>query len=209
MNHGGPMYDFYTGCALSSSTPLTAPVQEAGFVLRVDDHPQPIWTDISSLVTNPMDPPPTVTAISSFEEDIFVGGYKNEDVTLTPTSNGNIIPNNGNSTMNAYYTYIYSDAGLLIGDFLKTTPTTVEQAEEVEVTFAVYPNPANEVFYVRIDDDVQLQQVILKDIAGRDIRAWNGQEAAGGLSVGDIPSGIYFLEIESDGIRATERVVIR
>ncbi|NEQ50574.1 MAG: hypothetical protein F6K11_10650, partial [Leptolyngbya sp. SIO3F4] len=36
MNHGGPMYDFYTGCALSSSTPLTAPVQEAGFVLRVD-----------------------------------------------------------------------------------------------------------------------------------------------------------------------------
>ncbi|NEQ50568.1 MAG: T9SS type A sorting domain-containing protein [Leptolyngbya sp. SIO3F4] len=206
MNHSGPVYDFYTGCALSASYPFTSTQPDVGFVLRVHDHPEPVWSDISTLQT--ISPAPTVTAVSSFEEDIFVGGYKNEDVTLAPSPIGDIIPNLGNSSMNAYFTYIYAPYTGTQGDFYKTTSTQNDQAEEA-IRFAVYPNPANEVLYLRLDDAAALQQVRLKDLAGRTIQAWNGHEAVGGLAVGNIPAGIYLMEIEADGVRATERVVIQ
>ncbi|NEQ50572.1 MAG: T9SS type A sorting domain-containing protein [Leptolyngbya sp. SIO3F4] len=206
MNHANPVYEAFGGCAvILPTTTLTAPSNQAGFVLQVDPLLPPVWTNFSSLTTSAT--PPTVTSVSSYERDIFVGGYKNDVVTLLPTSTGDFIPNLGNTSMNAFYTYIFSNGG--VGDFLKTATSVAEEAEEEKVSFAVYPNPANEVLYLRIEDDVQLEQVILKDLAGRDIRFWNGQEAAGGLSIGDVPAGIYFLEVEGKGIRSTERVVIQ
>ncbi|NEQ50571.1 MAG: T9SS type A sorting domain-containing protein [Leptolyngbya sp. SIO3F4] len=207
MNHSGPVYDFFTGCAPAGSIPFSSPVPQAGFALRVDDAPLPVWGDISTLTSSL--PAPVVLAVSNFEEDIFVGGHKLTDAVLTPSSVGDLLPSLGSLLPNAYFTYIYSQYGSGVGDFRKTATSVTEQAEEEQVRFAVYPNPANDVFYLRIEDDVQLEQVILKDLAGRDIRFWNGQEAAGGLSIGDIPAGIYFLEVEGEGVRATERVVIQ
>ncbi|NEQ50567.1 MAG: T9SS type A sorting domain-containing protein, partial [Leptolyngbya sp. SIO3F4] len=210
MNHGGPSYNYYTGCALSASYLLSSTPSDVGFVLLVNDHPEPVWADLSTLGnTSGMGVAPTVTAVSAFQQDIFVGGYKNEDVTLTPSPIFDFIPNGTNTVMNAYFTYLYANNTAPFGEFYKTSPTAVEEEAEEAIRFAVYPNPANEVLYLRIDDAVALQQVRLKDLAGRTIQAWNGHEAVGGLSVGDIPAGIYLMEIETDGVRATERVVIQ
>lgn len=196
MNHAGPVYDFYSGGTLSASYALSAPWQDAGFVLRVNDHPEPIWNNLSALYTGFPNIAPTVTSVCGFDDDIFVGGYKNEDVSLNPIGQpGEHIPNLGNPNMNTFMAYIYNTGTQ--GDFWKTQSESLTGGDTPE-GWAVHPNPASDLLYIHADADMNIQQVRLTDMSGRLVREWNRVNVMSGLSVSDVPAGLYLLEVRHD-----------
>ncbi|MBC6995404.1 T9SS type A sorting domain-containing protein [Neolewinella lacunae] len=74
----------------------------------------------------------------------------------------------------------------------------------------VFPNPANESFTVTFTE-TPIYDVLLYDLAGRLI--W--EEQLGGavrtehsINVRSLPAGVYFLVMETDGLRIKERVVV-
>jgi hypothetical protein len=80
---------------------------------------------------------------------------------------------------------------------------------------SIYPNPASDFTFVRIDlesaSDIRLN---LTDLTGKLV--WKndyGYKNAGShrfeLQVSELPSGIYFVEIQASGISKTEKLVVR
>jgi len=208
MNHIDPIYEVYS----SSTTvffPLSSPTPEVGFALRVDANPDPVWTDLSTLQVSTTNPAPTITCISGYEDDIFVGGYKNEEIALMPMGQPNVkVPNLGNTSMNAFITYIFNNSLFAQGDFYKTgTPATADAVEEGEA-WSIYPNPTSGYIYFSTSDATPFNDIRLKDITGRTIKAWNGSEAVNGLSVAGLPAGLYLIEVEQNGAYETHRLVI-
>lgn len=208
MNHSGPVYDLYSGGSLSASYSLSSPWPDAGFVLRVNDHPEPIWNDLSALYTGFGNIAPTVTSVCGFDDDIFVGGYKNEDVSLSPVGQpGELIPNLGNPNMNTFMAYLYSDMTSLQGEFWKTESESLT-GEETPNGWAVHPNPASDMIYIHAQADMNVQQVRLTDMSGRLVRSWNKVNVMSGLSVSDVPAGLYLLEVQHDNTSEWTQLVV-
>jgi len=163
------------------------------------------------MYTTPPNAAPTVTSVSGYDEDIIVGGYKNEDVTVDPMGQPNeAIPNLGNPNMNAFMAYIYSSFSGMSGEFFKSGEATGTQllVNEENTSWTVYPNPAKDVIRFQVEGDVTFTDIRLKDMTGRTVKVWSGQEAMNGLSISEFTSGIYLLEVEQGGTYETRQIVI-
>ncbi len=57
----------------------------------------------------------------------------------------------------------------------------------------VYPNPATDHFYLRVEG---LRRVTLRDLSGKCLRSWDIQLS--GYEVFDLPAGLYLLQVETD-----------
>jgi hypothetical protein len=63
---------------------------------------------------------------------------------------------------------------------------------------SVYPNPVSEKIFVNTNDELSIQEIVLLDLQGRDVKRWNSVDAAQLASGLDIPqylgSGSYILQ---------------
>lgn len=82
------------------------------------------------------------------------------------------------------------------------TPAVVE--ETVNVTPAVFPNPASAFAFIRLPDD-RPSELLLTDAAGRIVRAWSAQGSET-LGLAGYPSGPYFIRITTDGQQTVFRM---
>ena len=85
------------------------------------------------------------------------------------------------------------------------TEEYVGLAEENNIEFNVYPNPAND--KITIDGNLaDATSAIISDQSGRIVRSFD-PSANNIVNIADLESGIYILSIESNGTLHTEQIV--
>lgn len=98
--------------------------------------------------------------------------------------------------------------------FIQTSPVDVETLTAEEAGLSIYPNPAaNTVSFTYDFDGDGKAGVLLTDLLGKAVLRKELQAASGkqtySLDVSSLQSGVYFLELSSDGARVVSRVVIQ
>lgn len=89
-----------------------------------------------------------------------------------------------------------------------TVEGTLSNDEFFSSKFATYPNPAKDVLNISTSENILVSNVSITDINGRVIQntAVNNVSEAQ-ISVANLTSGIYFLNIDSDGGKAVKKFV--
>lgn len=65
--------------------------------------------------------------------------------------------------------------------------------------FLVYPNPSKGMFTLTSDEIVEVQQILLFDMQGRQLRNWTADKGSlWQLDAGDLPAGVYLLQINTE-----------
>jgi len=73
----------------------------------------------------------------------------------------------------------------------------------------IYPNPATNEFYVRLPSNIVLPtSVIIRDISGRQVRSLSIDALETPISMDNLASGSYFVEIPALGSGSTTRLIV-
>lgn len=104
-------------------------------------------------------------------------------------------------------TYSFTDANNCVGT--ATADITVEicggVADLDAFAFTLQPNPATDVFV--ITSEVNIEAIVLLDMSGRIVQEYDVNEST--FSVENIPSGIYFVRVTSNGQVAEQRLAVK
>lgn len=88
----------------------------------------------------------------------------------------------------------------------------INEVAKTEVAMNVYPNPATDVLHINIDgvDNKQVSFAIV-NVEGKTINSWQTLVPRSGVSVSlaDMPSGIYFLQMNDGERQATRKFVVQ
>ncbi len=100
----------------------------------------------------------------------------------------------------------------MINVFVTPPPQTVGMFESVNelISFSVFPNPNEGVFYVNLNQKINLINMEVFDLMGRIIRP-KGIDIIDGnykLDLGDIPNGVYLFQINNSQATLRSRLVI-
>jgi hypothetical protein len=80
-----------------------------------------------------------------------------------------------------------------------------EEVETNEILF--YPNPVKDKFFIK-NDKQKITKLRILDVQGRTLVEKRGMQTQLEIDLSELPKGIYFVTIESDGkIRQTEKVI--
>ena len=130
-----------------------------------------------------------------------------------PATQGDIIPNVGNSVQNSVFRvkrYTASHPALLGKDlspkgYIELSPDTTfcstftsisEQDQENSGAFTIYPNPANEEIFVEATSNQFIDRIELFDVRGKRIlESKESMTEKISVSLSQIKSGLYFLKI--------------
>ncbi|MEL7162370.1 MAG: T9SS type A sorting domain-containing protein, partial [Bacteroidota bacterium] len=75
----------------------------------------------------------------------------------------------------------------------------------------IFPNPAQEDFVIRWENEVSVEEVTLYNAAGRLVAREKLDGSATKqrtVDVSQLPAGVYFVVLETDGVRIKEQVVV-
>ena len=78
-----------------------------------------------------------------------------------------------------------------------------------QVGFGLFPNPADAVVEIVLDDLLMDAEVSVRDMGGRLVRQVRIQGKLARLDVSDLTPGIYTVEVSGSGARSIERLSIR
>ena len=87
----------------------------------------------------------------------------------------------------------------------KAAPVSVKNIAESNVA-KLYPNPANDVLYVEVNNK-DIQQVSILDLSGKLLSTQTVTESKVALNVSTLPSGTYFVQLTGNGQNAGTRFV--
>ena len=137
----------------------------------------------------------TITGAGTYAE--------NEEVTLTATANENYKFVNWTEdgevvSENAEYSFTITGDRNLVANFVST-----EGVEELSSLFRLYPNPVNDKLY--IVTEVEIEEVVVYDVYGRQQFAISGQQSA--ISVTNLNSGFYFVKVVTNDGEVVKRFV--
>lgn len=84
---------------------------------------------------------------------------------------------------------------------LTTSPMGIETNFDSNADVSVFPNPASEQFTISINDAVNIQdaEIVLTDVAGREVMKAAIQNSTTNISTEKIGSGIYFYQVINSG----------
>ncbi len=72
-------------------------------------------------------------------------------------------------------------------------------------SITIYPNPATERLWIKGENQI-IQEIEMRNMIGQVVRNWKGDVRE--LSIGEMDSGVYFLEVRTEGGSVIEKVVI-
>ena len=88
------------------------------------------------------------------------------------------------------YSFVIKRDVDLVANFVST-----EGIEDLTSSFRIYPNPANDKLY--IETEVEIEEVVVYDIYGRQQSTDNGQQPSC-IDVSGLNSGVYFVKVVTD-----------
>lgn len=92
-------------------------------------------------------------------------------------------------------------------DIEEITTTSLDEKLSF-INFEFYPNPANENINIRVSDNVNHLQANILDITGKTLKTSLLINTLNELYVGDLPSGIYLLQLLTDKEQITKKLII-
>jgi hypothetical protein len=75
-----------------------------------------------------------------------------------------------------------------------------------ETNFKIYPNPTTDMVWVEMEN-AQSANVRLMNVVGKEVRRFTVNSSRWKADVNDLAGGIYFLEVETDGLTEVIRFV--
>lgn len=92
-------------------------------------------------------------------------------------------------------------------DIEEITTTSLDEKLSF-INFEFYPNPANENINIRVSDNVNHLQANILDITGKTLKTSLLINTLNELYVGNLPSGIYLLQLLTDKEQITKKLII-
>jgi len=86
-------------------------------------------------------------------------------------------------------------------------PTTTNISRMDEVTFEIYPNPATD--YFRINSNVGVESLIIRDIAGRLVTQKNNLSSSERIELNGFKTGMYFVTMKNGNSVSTKKLIVR
>lgn len=87
-----------------------------------------------------------------------------------------------------------------------TETVSVNNIPKPQITFELYPNPAQSQITIQCDEQIMRLEVM--DVSGRVVQAWGALPKNGILDIGGFPAGIYLVRIETDGGFGVRKMVV-
>lgn len=112
--------------------------------------------------------------------------YRNDTFTYLIQNNELVITNNAGNK--AYY---------------NNTPLSNKNFEKIYKELTVYPNPATNELSIKIPENNQLNSVKIYNTERKEVRKGNSTL----LDISDLSAGIYFLEININGVNYTRKFI--
>jgi len=133
--------------------------------------------------------------------------YKIDTSTLlavdTIDAPGGSLPN-GLAFDGQYLWVANSDADSLYQIDIGNTTTSVSSLNHAQFDFTIYPNPTSNQLTI-IDNDLTKYEIDIINITGNVIKSL--QHNIGTINVADLPTGVYFIQIVSDGVRTSKKFI--
>jgi len=86
-------------------------------------------------------------------------------------------------------------------------PTTTSISSLDEVTFDIYPNPATD--YIRINSNIGIENLIIRDIAGRVVTQMNNLSSSERVELSGFKSGLYMVTMKNGNSVSTKKLIVR
>jgi photosystem II stability/assembly factor-like uncharacterized protein len=93
--------------------------------------------------------------------------------------------------------YKTTNGGGPLGDPVTQIPLSIEDLSKPQIAFELYPNPAQNQITIQCEE--QIVRVDVMDVSGRVLQSAGVLPKNGVIDIGELPSGIYLVRIETDG----------
>jgi uncharacterized delta-60 repeat protein len=124
------------------------------------------------------------------------------EISINNAARSIIIQQDGNITMVGYFSYNPQGIKRLIGD---TPNTSSLEANAIESEINLFPNPANEFIYI---ENLNGESTIkIFDFSGRHIYSETINAQNHMIYINDLSKGTYILQVESNGIKNTQKII--
>ncbi|MFL2623553.1 MAG: T9SS type A sorting domain-containing protein [Flavobacteriaceae bacterium] len=100
-----------------------------------------------------------------------------------------------------------TEEGVIIDDFV-IEGTTLNINNENLIKFAVYPNPSSHVFNIRLNN-ITNYNLFVRDITTKLLFKYSGKNSNYELDLSGFAKGIYLLEIESNNMYTTKKIILK
>ena len=89
----------------------------------------------------------------------------------------------------------HEDGGMM-GQFVVSNTTAVQDIEKQAVTYAIFPNPTTNELFIKLDNpDVEVYYVTIRDALGRAAMMLPQPEIQKGINISSLAKGIYFVQL--------------
>ena len=100
-----------------------------------------------------------------------------------------------------------AEEGVLIDDFV-IDGTTLSTNDENLIKFVVYPNPSSNIFNIRLDN-IGSYNIYVRDITTKLLFKDSNEKSNYKLDLSGFSKGIYLLEIESNNMHTTKKILLK
>jgi uncharacterized surface protein with fasciclin (FAS1) repeats len=86
-------------------------------------------------------------------------------------------------------------------------PATTNISELNDITFDIYPNPASD--YIRINSNVGIESLVIRDIAGRVVTQMNNVSSSERIDLNGFKTGMYLVTMKNGNSVSTKKLIVR
>jgi hypothetical protein len=135
-------------------------------------------------------------------DDVMHYALSNGEQQRVLSSNNITASNNVQSRSNS--TIVCGEALMLDA----SCPLSVE--EEIKTAITIYPNPVNNLFFIKNESSINLEKVVIYDISGRLISEndLSNSSTIKSISLVGVSKGVYFVNIHSESAILTKKIII-
>lgn len=113
-------------------------------------------------------------------------------------------PINAVQLINDGTAYVVGDSGLV----MKTTLlTSINENNNVEHKWQVYPNPTKEIIYLKGLETLNIDAISLWDNNGKLLKNFSNRQKQ--IDISDIPKGVYIVSVSSNGKQLSKKIVVQ
>lgn len=105
---------------------------------------------------------------------------------------------------------LHEDEGMM-GQFVVTDASGLDEIKPTEIDFTIYPNPTNErIFFSFADETTDVYYLSIKNLSGKTVLMLPKPQLENGIDVSNLKKGVYFVELTDNKTKSktTRKIVI-
>ena len=105
---------------------------------------------------------------------------------------------------------LHEDEGMM-GQFVVTDASGLDEVKPTEIDFTIYPNPTNErIFFSFADETTDVYYLSIKNLSGKTVLMLPKPQLENGIDVSNLKKGVYFVELTDNKTKSktTKKIII-